>query len=209
MHTSGSSAKAIQKASAHLTDEPIKFPTCLLLNHKSPTFFLLTSHLYVYDDMQLGYSDWVDQEPEFSSKCFHVDNPGSICVALLPLDGRVITAKGIIEGGVCDCLLLTEKEMCFMEFKTNATSTETLRILDNAAKASEQLWHTYNVIIRPRCIDALKSSKELELLYVNFHVVFDRDLEVTGANSSLMDLQDQFLKDKKHSLFFDYGKTFE
>ena len=105
------------------------------------------AHLYVYDDMQLGYSDWADQEPEFSSKCFHVDNPGSICIALLPLDGRIITAKEIIEGGVCDCLLLTEKEMCFIEFKTNATSTETLRIRDNAAKASEQLWHTYNVII--------------------------------------------------------------
>ena len=167
------------------------------------------AHLYVYDDMQLGYSDWDGQKPEFSSKCFHVDNPGSICIALLPLDGRIITAKEIIEGGVCDCLLLTEKEMCFIEFKTNATSTETLRILDNAAKALEQLWHTFNVIIRPRCINGLKSSKELELLYVNFHVVFDRDLKVTDANSSLMDLQTQFLEDKKHSLFFDYGKTFE
>ena len=167
------------------------------------------AHLYVYDDMQLGYSDWDGQKPEFSSKCFHVDNPGSICIALLPLDGRIITAKEIIEGGVCDCLLLTEKEMCFIEFKTNATSTETLRILDNAAKALEQLWHTYNVIIRPRCINRLKSSAELELLYVNFHVVFDRDLKVTDANSSLMDLQTQFLEDKKHSLFLDYGKTFE
>lgn len=167
------------------------------------------AHLYVYDDMQLGYSDWDGQKPEFSSKCFHVDNPGSICIALLPLDGRIITAKEIIEGGVCDCLLLTEKEMCFIEFKTNATSTETLRILDNAAKALEQLWHTYNVIIRPRSINRLKSSAELELLYVNFHVVFDRDLKVTDANSSLMDLQTQFLEDKKHSLFFDYGKTFE
>ena len=167
------------------------------------------AHLYVYDDMQLGYSDWDGQKPEFSSKCFHVDNPGSICIALLPLDGRIITAKEIIEGGVCDCLLLTEKEMCFIEFKTNATSTETLRILDNAAKALEQLWHTYNVIIRPRCINRLKSSAELELLYVNFHVVFDRDLKVTDANSSLMDLQTQFLEDKKYSLFFDYGKTFE
>lgn len=167
------------------------------------------AHLYVYDDMQLGYSDWDGQKPEFSSKCFHVDNPGSICIALLPLDGRIITAKEIIEGGVCDCLLLTEKEMCFIEFKTNATSIETLRILDNAAKALEQLWHTYNVIIRPRCINRLKSSAELELLYVNFHVVFDRDLKVTDANSSLMDLQTQFLEDKKHSLFFDYGKTFE
>lgn len=167
------------------------------------------AHLYVYDDMQLGYSDWVDLEPEFSSKCFHVDNPGSICIALLPLDGRIITAKGIIEGGVCDCLLLTEKEMCFMEFKTNATSTETLRILDNATKASEQLWHTYDGIIRPRCIAKLKGSEELGFLYVNFHVVFDRDLKVTDANSSLMDLQAQFLEDKNHSLFFDYGKTFE
>ena len=51
------------------------------------------AHLYVYDDMQLGYSDWDDQEPEFSSKCFHVDNPGSICIALLPLDGGIQQKK--------------------------------------------------------------------------------------------------------------------
>ena len=51
------------------------------------------AHHYVYDDMQLGYSAWDGQKPEFSSKCFHVDNPGSICIALLPLDGGIQQKK--------------------------------------------------------------------------------------------------------------------
>lgn len=47
------------------------------------------------------------------------------------------------------------------------------------------------------------------MLSVDFYVVFDKDLEVTGANAELMDLQIQFLTDNNYPLYFDNGKTFQ
>ena len=163
-------------------------------------------HLYVYDDGNLGYTDWTDVAPVFVSKCFVVTNPNNITIALLPLDGRIITGPSVIAGGVCDGMLLTEKEMCLIEFKTNVISSKYQTIVDRAEEAIDQLWHTFDAIIKPRCA---KKSKEIDnLLSVDFFVVFDKDLEVTGANSELMDLQIQFLTDNNHPLYFANGKTF-
>ena len=157
-------------------------------------------HLYVYDDGDLGYTDWTDVEPAFVSKCFEVTNPNNNTIALLPLDGRIITGPSVIVGGVCDGMLLTDREMCLIEFKTNASGFNYL--IQRAEDAIEQLWHTFNSIVKPRC-------KEIEnLLSVDFYVVFDKDLEVTGANSALMDLQIQFLQDYKYPLTFDNKKEF-
>lgn len=128
-------------------------------------------NLYVYDDGSLGYTDWTDVVPEFVSKCFVAANPNNNTIALLPLDGRILTGPSVIAGGVCDGMLLTDKEMCFIEFKTNVTSSN------------------YQTITH--------------------HVVFDKDLEVTGASSELMDLQLQFLTDKSHPLYFDDRKVFQ
>ena len=164
-------------------------------------------HLYVYDDGSLGYTDWTDIEPEFVSKCFVVTNPSNITIALLPLDGRIITGPSVIVGGVCDGMLLTDKEMCLIEFKTNVTSSNYQTITQRANDAIDQLWHTFDGIIKPKCA---KKSKDVErMLSVDFFVVFDKDLEVTGASSELMDLQLQFLTDKSHPLYFDDGKVFQ
>ena len=79
-------------------------------------------YLYIYDDSKLGYTDWTDVAPEFVSKCFVATNPNNNTIVLLPLDHRILTGKSVVAGGVCDGMLLTEKEMCLIEFKTNATS---------------------------------------------------------------------------------------
>lgn len=164
-------------------------------------------HLYVYDDRNLGYTDWNDIEPEFVAKCFMVTNPNNNTIALLPLDGRILTGTSVIVGGVCDGMLLTEKEMCLIEFKTNVTSSNYQTIIQRANEAIVQMWHTFDGIVKPKCAT---QSKDIEqLLSVDFYVVFDKDLEVTGANSELMDLQIQFLKDNNHPIYFDSGKTFQ
>ena len=148
-----------------------------------------TEHLYVYDDRNLGYTDWTDIAPEFVTKCFVATNPN------------------VIVGGVCDGMLLTDKEMCLIEFKTNVSDFNYLTIIQRANDAIAQLWHTFDGIIKPRCA---KKSKDVEqMLSVDFYVVFDKDLEVTGANAELMDLQIQFLTDNNHPIYFDNGKTFQ
>ena len=52
-------------------------------------------NLYVYDDGSLGYTDWTDVVPEFVSKCFVAANPNNNTIALLPLDGRILTGPSV------------------------------------------------------------------------------------------------------------------
>lgn len=60
--------------------------------------------LYVYDDENLGFSDWTNNESTVSlSMTFNAQNPNKNTLVLLPLDGRIITGKNLIKGGVCDC----------------------------------------------------------------------------------------------------------
>ena len=168
-------------------------------------------NLYVYDDGSLGYTDWTDVVPEFVSKCFVAANPNNNTIALLPLDGRILTGPSVIAGGVCDGMLLTDKEMCFIEFKTNVTSSNYQTITQRANDAINQLWHTFDGIIKPKCAKQSIAEQPIDVehkLFVEFHVVFDKDLEATGANSELMELQTQFLMNNSHPLYFDNGKAF-
>lgn len=126
---------------------------------------------------------------------------------LLPLDGRIITGKNIIQGGVCDCALLTDKELSFVEFKTNVLSTNDLTILQRANEATGQLWHTYDGIICSKC---QKVGVDVnQKVFIDFYIVFDNDLRVTGVRADLQDLQNEFLLDKHYPLFFQNHKLFE
>ena len=167
----------------------------------------VSARLFVYDDTTLGHTDWTDSEPSFASKYFVAKNPNNIVIALLPLDGEIITGYNTIAGGVCDGMLLSEKEMCLLEFKTNVKSPNYQTILQRANDAIAQLWHTFDGIIKPRCAE--KSVNIESVLSVDFHVVFDRDLEITGINAQLMDLQSEFLENNKFQLFFDNEKSFK
>ena len=164
-------------------------------------------NLYVYDDQSLGYSDWTNVEPTaFLSKTFHAQNPNRTTLVLLPLDGRIITGAHVIQGGVCDCALLTDKEMSLVEFKTNVLSKNDLTILQRATEAKDQLWHTYDGIINPECrrvgIDiTLKVS-------IDFYVVFDNELGVTGARADIQNLQNEFLQEKHYPLYYQNNKQF-
>ncbi len=162
--------------------------------------------LLVYDDAELGHTDWTDKMSVFEDKCFVAENPNRSVIALLPLDGCIITGKKIVEGGVCDGMLLTENEMCLIEIKTNVSSPNYQTIIQRANEAIGQLWHTYDAIVRPRCA---KYRNIEDVLAVEFYVVFDKTLEVTGINSELMDLQSQFLEDNKFVLYFANKKVFE
>ncbi len=162
--------------------------------------------LFAYDDSKLGYTDWTDIIPEFKSKCLQVKNPSASTIVLVPLDGRTITGTSVIKGGVCDGMLLTEKEMTLIEFKTDVTSSNYLTILQRANDADQQLRHTFNDIIKPKCLSV---SRDVEkLLDIEFYIVFDKDLLISGASSQLMDIQTQFLEDNKHQLYFANEKTF-
>ena len=164
-------------------------------------------NLYVYDDVSLGYSNWTNVAPaEFLSTTFHAQNPNKNTLVLLPLDGRIITGEHFIRGGICDCALLTDKELSFVEFKTSVLSTSDLTILEHAGKAIAQLWHTYDGIINPEC---WKVGIDITLkVNIDFYVVFDNDLSVTGVRADFQDLQSEFLQGKHYPLYFQNNKQF-
>lgn len=165
-------------------------------------------NLYVYDDAKLKYSDWNNDKHAVSlSETFNAQNPNKNTLVLLPLDGCIITGNDIIQGGVCDCALLTDKEMSFIEFKTNVSSSNYRTILQRANEAEAQLWHTYNGIIQPKC-----NRKEVDInkkVSLDFNIVFNQDLNVTNVQASLLDIQLDFLIEKKQSLYFRNSKQFE
>lgn len=165
--------------------------------------------LYVYDDESLGYSDWTNDEHAVVSlsKTFNAQNSNKNTLVLLPLDGRIITGKNYIKGGVCDCALLTDKELSFVEFKTNVLSPNFLTVLQRAQEAKEQLWHTYDGIIDSECQKVGVDVKQT--VSVDFYVVFNKDLNVTGVRADLQNLQSEFLMDKHYPLYFEDNKQFE
>lgn len=164
--------------------------------------------LYVYDDENLGFSDWTNNKHTVSlSMTFNAQNLNKNTLVLLPLDGRIITGKNFIKGGVCDCALLTDKELSFVEFKTNVLSSNNLTILQRANEAIDQLWHTYIGIVYPEC---RKVGVEVEkMVLIDFYVVFDNNLGVTGVRADLQNLQNEFLVDKQYPLFFENNKRFK
>lgn len=131
-------------------------------------------YLYIYDDSKLGYTDWTDVAPEFVSKCFVATNPNNNTIVLLPLDHRILTGKSVVAGGVCDGMLLTEKEMCLIEFKTNVTSSNYQTIVQRANDAIDQLWHTFDDIIKPKCTTQSIAGQPIDveqMLSIDFYVV--------------------------------------
>lgn len=163
--------------------------------------------LYAYDDATLGYSDWSETvAPENVSRSFIVRNYNGIEIVLLPLDNRIISGPKVKEGGVNDCAILTEREMSLIEFKTNVTSNTEKNIEDKTDDAITQLWHTFNDTISPRC--SAKGISIEKVVDIDFFVVFDSNLDVTGVTASRLDKQMNFLMTNGFPLYFDNEKSF-
>lgn len=77
-----------------------------------------------------------------SGKSFHVKNESSKSYALLQIDKGIIKDKTTKK---CDCAIANDKELCFIEFKANATSEKSAVLGRNYEKAMEQLATTISV----------------------------------------------------------------
>ena len=162
--------------------------------------------LYVYDDVTLGYSDWINIAPSNLSKTFRADNPNKTEIILLPLDNRIITGTTVKKGGVCDCALLTANELSLIEFKTNATTQSNETLEQRCRKASSQILHTINGILKPRCNQkGIDLEKEVVL---DAYIVFDNELNVTGVKATFQAIAVDVLEEENLLLYFDNKKTF-
>ena len=111
------------------------------------------------------------QAEDAAGKYFEVRNPNRKDFALLQID------HGIVNTNItkCDCAIVDNKELCFIEFKTNATSTKPASLKHNYKKAMRQLRAT----IKYFAVGIRVAGKELTSLrsieaYVCFRHGFPR-----------------------------------
>lgn len=157
-------------------------------------------NLYSYDTSN-KYTEWQDTVPANPSKAFHLVNSAQKDVVLLPLDNCIVKDAHLIEGGITDSAFLTNDELLFVEFKTNATSSTKDALKRNSRKARKQLWHTYESILKPKFAEqGIELDEEVE---IEFYIVFDSSLEVTAASASFMNQMKKFQDEHNHPLFFD------
>lgn len=163
--------------------------------------------LYVYDDATLGYSDWTNMVPSHLSETFCADNPMKTEIVLLPLDNRIITGPAVVQGGVCDCALLTVNELSLIEFKTNVRTASDETLEQRCHKAVSQILHTINEIVKPKCN---QMGVELEeKVDIDAYIVFDNELNVTGVKATSQAIAMDVFEEEKLLLYFDNKKTFE
>lgn len=156
--------------------------------------------LYSYDTLK-KYTEWQDTIPKNPTKAFHLVNKAEKDVVLLPLDNCIVKDANLIVGGITDSAFLTNDELLFVEFKTNATSSTKDALKRNSRKARKQLWHTYESILKPKfAAQGIKLDNEVD---IEFYIVFDSSLEVTAASALFMNQMTQFQNEHGHPLFFD------
>lgn len=98
--------------------------------------------LFVYDDADKGHSVYVNDTGRLGlDKLFIANNPKHKDVFLWHIDGVMFP-----KDSKCDCAVLTESDMCFIEFKSNAANRSNEAIKHNYNKAYNQLMLTLNEV---------------------------------------------------------------
>lgn len=101
---------------------------------------------FVVDVEKLGMSyfvtDNIGQEEYANKKYFEVINKSKKNFALLQIDNGIINT---CKAQKCDCAIVDESNLCFIEFKANAVSTNPNRIKKNYSKAMKQLGTTISI----------------------------------------------------------------
>lgn len=102
---------------------------------------------HIVDSETLKISGFVSptfgQPEELALKYFEVQNPKKRDFSLLQIDNGVISAAAPTKR--CDCAVITDRELSFIEFKANALSSKTKTIKGNYKSAMKQLRITIDI----------------------------------------------------------------
>lgn len=154
---------------------------------------------YVYDDLDKGYSVFIYETQEIGSdKVFIVRNKAHKDVFLLRIDG-VLYKKD----SKCDCAIITNNDLLFIEFKTNAANKTDNTIIGNYNKCYSQLEQTViDFFERFKAIGFdISSCLDLICAYAVFNKSVPSDLSTQKA------LSVKFLKSTGIKLRFDNNVT--
>ena len=103
-----------------------------------------SEHIVDIEGIGISYfvTDEIGQEEDASEKYFEVLNESKKDFALLQIDNGIIKT---CETQKCDCAIVDDSDLCFIEFKANATSTNTKQVKRNYCKAMKQLGTTISI----------------------------------------------------------------
>lgn len=94
------------------------------------------SQVFVYDDPECGHSVFVQDTNGLGlNKVLRLTNPNRRDLFLLHIDGVLFK-----KGSKCDCALVSEKELLFVEFKSDAVNREERTCIENYKKCYSQLF---------------------------------------------------------------------
>lgn len=153
--------------------------------------------LFVYDDASAGHVVYINNTKGLGrDKVFCLMNKGHKDVFLWHIDGVIYkkTSK-------CDCAIITQDEMEFIEFKTNAANKINETAINNYYQASEQLQKIV-LDVKTRCS---QSGIELtSIIPVEAHAVFNPTVPSDSAMKK--NIAVKFLKKTGVRLRFDNMK---
>lgn len=162
--------------------------------------FLLLSNKdeYIVDSKSSGVSGFVTpsfgQEEYEAEKYFEVQNPSARPFALLQIDNGLVSSRNVKK---CDCAIANDSDLCLLEFKANATSSNPVTIEKKYTEAIEQLISTLGIFNR---IDDITAKRNVEA-YICFRRGYPQN------TSTQMNYRVDFLERTGVPLSFDREKS--
>lgn len=104
-----------------------------------------SEHIVDIEEIGMSYfvTDKIGQEEDANEKYFEVLNESKKDFALLQIDNGIIKT---CKTKKCDCAIVDDSDLCFIEFKANATSTNPNQVKSNYRKAMQQLGTTISIL---------------------------------------------------------------
>lgn len=151
------------------------------------------SRLFVYDNASLGYSTFITNTYGIGAdKVFKIANNTHKDVFLWHIDG-VLYAKD----SKCDCALISDTDIKFVEFKSEAAQLSLQAIENNYNKAYDQLSNTFKDI-DSKCKSVGVDMRKI--VNIKAYAVFNRT--VPSDNATQKNLKTKFLKEHGVKLLF-------
>ena len=136
------------------------------------------------------------QLEDLESKYFELRNPSHVPFSLLQIDNGVITSSADIKR--CDCSIITDKCISFIEFKANALSIKTRTISSHYRKAMIQLSTTIELFNNGLTAFGVSLSS---IRTVEANICFRRGYPRTTASE--MTYRTRFANQTNVPLYFD------
>ncbi|MFM9949741.1 MAG: hypothetical protein ACKV1O_17525 [Saprospiraceae bacterium] len=138
-------------------------------------------------------------QEEIAQNYFSVHNDHLKNVSLWAVDGCFMS-PGV--GSRCDCILFTEEEFCFVEFKLEAQTIHPKSILEHRKKASNQLRSTIILVF------GALTARRLSLGNIQFEAYICSPPKFPSKDTSLPDERIEFLETYGVMLFEESEKHF-